>query len=138
MQFNDYTHLEISTCKNIIDEINNTYDDSECKKIVIENAFEYIQVDKIDLFLRTVIKKMRKGSSITLIGIDSYAVCKDYISKKISIEDFNLLIHGKPGTVRTASISLHGLVSYLRNEFGLRVIHQCLSGYNYNIEAIRE
>ena len=80
---------------------------------------------------------MRHGSTIIITGTDAYEVAKDYVNYKISIDDFNVLLHGNP-SIKTATLTLHGLVHFLETVFGLKIIRKSLEDYNYVIEAQRQ
>jgi len=60
---------------------------------------------------------------------------------RMSIEDFNILLHGNQRdtvNIKTATLTLHGMVNFLQEDFGLTIVRKTLEDYNYVIEAKRQ
>ena len=119
-------------------------EDAEVTELVANDILEYIPLTQLNEFLAAMITKLRHGGTMIITGVDSYSVAKDYVAHKLSIEDFNILIHGYNDSAREghtdskcATLALQGLVSYLKTEFGLKIVRQGLEDYKYMIEVQR-
>ena len=139
-ELNGFTNLCLSQTDDKDGELDAAVDDSEATEIVLSEALDYIPLSDLADFLDHVIKKLRHGGSITIIGTDAFTVAKNFAQYKLPIEEFNILMHGgasKPHHIKTATLTMHGVVNFLRTEFGLKVLRQSLEDYTYVIEAQR-
>jgi len=137
---NGYTNICLSKIDNIDDELDTVVEDAEATEIIANNVLEFIPLPKLVDFLQHLIRKLRHGGTLLITGVDAYAVAKDYVAYKLSIEDFNILIHGHQGdehNTKLATLSLHGMVYFLKDEFALTILRQALDDYNYIIEVQR-
>jgi hypothetical protein len=115
-------------------------DDAEATEIVLNNYLEYVPLPQLTEFLAHVVAKLRHGGTLVITGTDAYAVAKDYVHYELSIEDFNILLHGNQDdeqNVKVATLTVHGLVNFLTRDFGLDVVRQSLEDYVYIIEVTR-
>lgn len=135
-----YTNICLGLVDNRNDEVNAHVDDAEANEIILNNVLEYILLTEITDFLGFIIGKLRHDGTLVITGVDAYTVAKDYVAYKLSIEDFNILLHGAQQDehfIKTATLTLHGLVNFLQEEFGLEVVRKTLEDYTYVIEAKR-
>ncbi len=133
---NGYTNICIKEVDNINKALDDLVDDAEVTELVAHNILEFITLPDLTGFLEHMIQKIRHGGTLIITGVDAFMVAKDYVSYKISIEDFNVLIHGI-SDIKSATLNMHGMVNFLHNEFGLSIVRQNLEEYNYVIEAQR-
>jgi hypothetical protein len=121
-------------------ELDAHVEDAEANEIILNNTLEFIPLPELTGFLTHVVKKLRHGGSLIVTGVDALSVAKDYSQYKMSIEDFNILLHGNQqdaNNIKTATLTLHGMCNFLANDFGLKIIRKGLEDYNYVIEAQR-
>lgn len=145
-ELNGYTNIclgddvdggEITNRNNELDAV---VDSAEAMEIVADNVLEFIPIAELMPFLEHVIGKLRHKGTLIITGVDAYTVAKDYVSYKLSIEEFNFLLHGNQCNerdVKMTTLTLHGMVSFLSKQCGLKIIGQQLEEYNYVIEVQR-
>jgi len=136
----DAVNICLDAVPNDIDALNEFVDDAEATQIILEEALDYIPLKELADFLETTVRKLRHGGKLIVVGTDALAVAKDFSQYKIPIEDFNILLHGgekEPRQVKTATLTMHGIVNFLRNEYGLRILRQTIDDYTYVVEAQR-
>jgi hypothetical protein len=114
--------------------------DAQAMEIVVNNVLDYISLSDVMNTLDHWIKKLRHGGHLILSGIDAYLIAKAFTEYKISIEEFNILLHGPqnhPLTTKRVNLTVHGLANYL-TEKGLYIIRKRIDVYDYVIEAARQ
>lgn len=135
-----YNNICLGQAANRDDELDARVDDAEATEIILNNVLEFVPLTELTDFLTHVVKKLRHGGKLILAGVDAYAVAKDYVAYRLTIEDFNVLLHGTQqdaGNIKTATLTLHGMANFLQKEFGLTIERKSLETYNYVIEAHR-
>ena len=139
-ELNGYTNICLGATENRDEELDAAVDDAEVVELVANNVLEFIPLTDLVNFLEHLIQKLRHGGTLVITGVDAYTVAKDYTSYRLSIENFNVLLHGNQrdaANIKCATLTLHGMVNFLREEFGLTIMRQHLEDYNYVIEAKR-
>ena len=139
-EMNGYTNICLGTTDNRDDELDAAVDNAEVTELVANNILEFIPLPQLTNFLTHMIQKLRHKGTFIITGIDAHTVAKDYTNYKLSIEDFNILLHGNQrddSNIKVATLTMHGMVCFLREDFGLTITRQYLDEYNYVIEAIR-
>ena len=137
---NGYTNVCLGEADNRDEELDAAVDDAEATEIVANNVLEFVPLLELIDYLQHIIQKLRHGGSLVVTGIDAYTVAKDYTACRLSIEDFNILLHGNQGdamNIKCATLTMHGMVNFMRDELGLTITRQHLEEYNYVIEATR-
>jgi hypothetical protein len=123
-----------------VEALNELVDNAEAIQIILEEALDYVPLTKLADFLETTVRKLRHGGTLIVVGTDALAVAKDFSQYKIPIEEFNVMLHGGeqgPHQVKTATLTMHGVVNFLRNEYGLKILRQTIDDYTYVVEAQR-
>ena len=139
-ELNGYTNICLGQAADRDEALDAVADDAEVMELIANNILEFIPLTKLIYYLEHLVKKVRHGGKIVITGIDAYAVAKDYTSYRLSIEDFNLLLHGnqrETSEIKCATLTMYGVAVFLREEFGLTITRQNLDDYNYVIEATR-
>ncbi len=137
---NGYTNICLGQVENRDKELDRVADDAEVVELVADNVLEFVPLPELTEFLNHMIQKLRHGGTLIITGTDAYVVAKDYVSYKMRIEDFNILLHGNqrdPRDIKCATLTMSGMTYFLREEFGLSIVRQALEDYNYVIEAKR-
>lgn len=138
---NGYTNICLSAVDNRDDELDAVVDNAEVTELVADNVLEFIPLPELVGYLGHMVQKLRHGGRLVITGVDAYTVAKDYSSYRLSIEEFNILLHGNQRdehNIKCATLTMHGMVNFLRKEFGLTIVRQHLEDYNYVIEATRQ
>jgi len=99
--------------------------------IVAIDALDSIKQENIGDFIHGMATKMRINSVIHLGGLDAYAISKDLVGGKISIEDYNNSISGKLGIYSARYIC------DLVQAQNLTINSVTFRGNNYEISATR-
>ena len=139
-ELNGYTNICQGQTQARDGELDAAVDDTEATEIVVSEALDYIPLAELTGFLDHTIRKLRHKGTLTIVGTDAYTVAKNFTQYKLPIEEFNILLHGgerDPNNVKTATLTMHGVVNFLRTEFGLTVTRQSLEDFTYVIEAQR-
>jgi len=122
-------------------ELDAAADDAEVTELVANNILEFVQLHQLLDLLKLIVRKLRHKGKLIVTGVDAYSVAKDYVNYKLSIEDLNILLHGRQRDnaqdVKMATLTMHGLVNFLRNDMGLKITRQAIEEYEYVIEAER-
>jgi hypothetical protein len=134
---NGYENISLGQTDDPLAELEASAHDAQSTEVIANNVLEYLPLTDISKFLDCVVSKLRHGGTLILTGVDAYTVAQDYVAFKLTIEDFNLLLHGHGDFVKKGTLALHGLVNYIKQEFGLKVISKTLEEYNYVIEVQR-
>lgn len=136
---NGYFNVCMSETDDPRAEIDATVDDAEATEIIANNVLEYVPQAQIVTMLNQIIGKLRHGGELVITGVDAYTVAKDYVAYKLTIEAFNILLHGdqQGAHVKQTTLTLHGLVNFLREQFGLEIVEQGLDEYTFSIKARR-
>lgn len=134
---NGYENISLGTADDPLVALEVSAYDAQATEIIANNVLEYLPLTNISKFLDGVVRKLRHGGTLILTGVDAYTVAQDYVAFKLSIEDFNLLLHGHGDFIKQGTLALHGLVNYIKQEFRLKVISKTLEEYNYVIEVQR-
>jgi len=135
-----HTNICLGDADNRDEELDAVADDAEVMELIGNNVLEFIPLPELMGFLEHMVQKIRRGGKLIITGVDAYTVAKDYAAYKISIEDFNVLLHGNQRDVqntKVATLTMHGMVAFLRHGAGLTITRQHLEDHNYVIEATR-
>ena len=137
---NGYTNLCMGETENRDTALDDIADDAEVMELIADDVLEFVPLPSLLGFLEHIIQKLRHGGTLVITGVDAYLIAKDYADYKLSIEDFNILLHGNQRddkNIKVATLTLHGMVAYLRDNLGLSITRQCFDEYSYLIEATR-
>ena len=113
--------------------------DAECTEFIAEDVLDYLEKSEAESVLEHWISKIRKGGKIVVGGIDAYEVSKMFYQQKITLEEFNTLIHGsfgQPWNVRLNNFTMEYIQSKLINA-GLKITKKRLNGYHIIVEGER-
>lgn len=108
-------------------------EDGEAEELIIDGVLEFVPiVDVMDTLTRWV-KKLRHGGIIIINGYDAYLICKAFTEFNITIEQFNIMIHGNGKSVNLTCMGL----SHFLSDAGLKIKQRRIDQFKYSIEAIR-
>lgn len=117
--------------------IDSYIDDGELEEIIIDNMLDCVPITQTLNILNKLIKKVKHGGTIIINGIDAYLVAKAFVEMKISIEEFNVLLHGTDREIqRTLGLTCSGVSNFL-SESGLKIIHRRIDSFQYSVKAAR-
>lgn len=131
--FNDYETIYVS--EKIHKELDDRFDDAEAENIVIDGALDYVGVTLAGGIFNHAIKKLKINGSIVIIGIDSYAVSRDYTSLILNTQQFNEILFG--GYKRSV-MSVQDMRMNIEKVDELQLISVDNDGYSYMLEATRK
>ncbi|MAF25660.1 hypothetical protein CL634_08840 [bacterium] len=122
-----------------IRKLDTIIEDAECTEFIAEDVLDYLEKLEAENVLEHWISKIRKGGKIIIGGIDAYEVSKMFYQQKITLEEFNTLIHGafsQPWDVRLNNFTMEYIQSKLINA-GLKITKKRLDGYHIIVEGKR-
>jgi hypothetical protein len=90
-----YTNIELGSADNWDEALDTGVDDAEATEIIINNVLEFVALPGLAGFLEHIVRKLRHEGTLIITGVDAYLVAKDFLSYKLSIEEFNMFLHGK-------------------------------------------
>lgn len=120
--------------------LDNILSDNECLEIWADKILDYIPLDKIQIFVTQLLKKLRHGGKIILGGTDIYEVSKQLMNGKINTQDCNIIMYGSQKStwdIKRSSLTLVDL-SDLLVQLGLRITKKRIAGIEMIVEAIRD
>ena len=113
--------------------------DSECTEIIAVDVLDFLEGIEAEQVLKHWIKKLRHNGKIVIGGVDAYEVSKLLYHGRISLEDFNYLIHGQfsaPWDVKMNHMTLE-YVETLMKDSGLQVTKKRIKDYSFIVEGER-
>jgi hypothetical protein len=116
----DYQNVSTKELPKIIDSI--------CDEILVDSTLEYVNNDYFPL----LVKKLRYGGNLTLVGTDLNSAIKAYEVGNLSIDEFNMLVAGG----RMGIQPLTQVLEKLKN-VGLTVLEIKYHDMKYYIKATR-
>ena len=122
-----------------IRKLDTIIEDAECTEFKAEDVLDYLEKSEAESVLEHWTSKVRKGGKIVIGGVDAYEVSKMFYQQKITLEEFNNLIHGsftQPWDVRLNNFTMEYIQSKLINA-GLRITKKRLDGYRIIVEGER-
>jgi len=112
-------------------------DDSEAKELFLDNYLEYVGIDNLASTIEKAVKKLRINGKIKIFGCDAYSIAKKYVAQRLSVEEYNVALHGTSDKPKISSLSLHELNGLLEKIDGLSIITKSLELDTYIFEAKR-
>ena len=112
-------------------------DDGELEELVSDGTVEYIPIHKVMEVLMGWVKKIKHGGTIIVSGVDAYLTAKAFVDGYISIEQFNVYVHGTPNEDnKTVNLTTIGIVN-LMVSLGLTIKHKRLDINKFVVEGTR-
>jgi hypothetical protein len=105
--------------------------DSECLEIRANGALDKFKFSEFENNLVSLVKKVRLGGRLTLSGLDCNVLSRQLISGQIDENSFGSMVEN------SNSISSLKTVSKILQTNGLKIQTQKVSGYTYEIVAVR-
>lgn len=99
--------------------------------IIAIDAVDSIKYDGIEKFIQDVALKMRLNGTLSIGGLDAYALSRDLLGGKINTVQYNQLISNKRSIYSSKDIV------QLLSSNKLRIQSVVYKGYFYEISAIR-
>lgn len=130
----------LSSTSDLIAELDALVCDAEAIEIIVDDVIEYIPMSDLIEVLGKIVKKLRHDGEIIITGVDANAVAQDFASLKLSIEDFNILIHGKQSdrdTCKLSTLTQTGVVNFLTQTFGMKILEQRFEDHTFIVKAKR-
>ena len=115
-------------------------DDAEAEAIVAYDVINFLPRVSMVSIIEHWIKKLRHGGSITIGGIDCYAIARDIVSHKINLQDLNVILYGSEAPswdVRRNIFTMPSLIDHLK-EWDLQIVKSKIDKYEIVVEAIRQ
>jgi hypothetical protein len=114
-------------------------DDAEAEVIIAHDVINFLPRERMIPTIKHWTKKLRHGGSITIGGVDCYAISRDIVANKISLQDLNIILYGSEipsWDVRRNVFTMQSLVDHLK-ELGLKIVKSRIDKYEIVVEAIR-
>ena len=114
-------------------------DNAEAEAIIAYDVINFLPKDSMISILEHWTKKLRHGGSIVIGGVDCYAIARDIVANKISLQDLNVILYGSEvpsWDIRRNIFTAQSLVDHLK-ELGLKIVKSRLDKYEIVVEAIR-
>jgi len=112
-------------------------ENGELEEIVVEHILDYIPIADVIKVVNHLVKKIRHGGIINIIGVDGYLVAKAFVEIRMGIEQFNILLHGdNPAMLKTVVLTCQGISNFLA-ENGLEIMQRRIDVYQYSVKAKR-
>jgi len=105
--------------------------DSECLEIRANGTLDKFKFSEFENNLVSLVKKVRLGGRLTLSGLDCNVLSRQLISGQIDENSFGSMVEN------SNSISSLKTVSKILQTNGLKIQTQKVSGYTYEIVAVR-
>ncbi len=111
--------------------------DSELDEAICD-CLDYIPLLQIPLSLQNFVKKLRKGGSLTISGIDCYLLSMEASKRNLNLQQLNAIVYGGPhaSNMRMSMISVTDACGFLE-QLGLKIMKKSLSGVSYTIEGVK-
>lgn len=134
--YGDENKVVVSDLGNLDDVV----DDSEAKEILAIDVLDYLNPPDSIPSLRHWIKKLRRGGTIMVSGVDVYSVCRAFHRYEIDFPTVQNLLYGehtKPHLRRSIAFTLLGMKDFFKSE-GLLIKSAGIDNrFKYYIEATR-
>ncbi len=106
--------------------------DSECTEIRANGIVNKFKASQLEQSLTSVLKKIRLGGKITISGLDCNILSRSLVSGDIDESSFSAIVEN------SNSISSLKTVSKIIQTQGLKIQTQRISGYSYELVAVRD
>jgi hypothetical protein len=106
-----------------------TIENESCEDIILTNTLEYMP-NRNDILVQCM-NKMRKNSTISLIGIDVMNLATNLINGNITIDEFNNVLFGKE---QKSIGNIFQTITLMKN-YNLDIIDKKIAGLTYYIKA---
>lgn len=105
--------------------------DSECLEIRANGVVDKFKASQFENSLVSLLKKVRLGGKVSLSGLDCNVLSRQVISGQLDERSFSAIVEN------SNSISSLKTVAQILQSQGLKIQTQNLSGYTYQIVAVR-
>lgn len=106
--------------------------DSECVEIRANGVVDKFKASQFETSLVSLLKKVRLGGRVSLSGLDCNVLSRQVISGQLDERSFSAIVEN------SNSISSLRTVAQILQSQGLKIQTQNLSGYTYQIVAVRD
>ena len=106
--------------------------DSECVEIRANGVIDKFKASQFETSLVSLLKKVRLGGKVSLSGLDCNVLSRQVISGQLDERSFSAIVEN------SNSISSLRTVAQILQGQGLKIQTQNLSGYTYQIVAVRD
>ena len=114
-------------------------DNAEAEAIIAYDVINFLPKESMIPTIEHWVKKLRHGGSIAVGGIDCYAIARDVVAQKISLQDLNVILYGSEvpsWDIRRNIFTAQSLVDHLKG-LGLKIVKNRIDKYEIVVEAIR-
>ena len=114
-------------------------DDAEAEDIIACDVVNFLPKSIMISTINHWVGKLRHGGSISIGGVDSYAIARDIISKRIDLQSMNTILYGSETPswdIRRNVFTMGSLVGHLK-DLGLKIQRSRIDQYEIIVEAIR-
>jgi len=113
-------------------------DDGELEELIVEGILDCVPITQAMNIIKSLVRKIRHGGVIIITGIDAYLVAKAFVEIRITIEKFNVLMHGTDQDLqKTLNLTCSGVAHFL-SEAGLKVVNRRIDNFQYSVKALRQ
>lgn len=105
--------------------------DSECLEVRANGVVDKFKFSEFESNLSSLVKKVRLGGKLTLSGLDCNILSRQLVSGQIDERSFGSIVEN------SNSISSLKTVAQILQAHGLKIQTQKVSGYTYEIVAVR-
>jgi hypothetical protein len=117
--------------------LNHTYDAGEVEEIVAFDILDYCYGPAANEVVDHWISKLQHGGKLVIGTLDAREVSRAYLNGRITLEDFNNLIHAKKGNAgRMCTLTMPHLVEALEGK-GMKILQKRISEYRCIITCER-
>jgi len=114
-------------------------DDAEAEDIIACDVVNFLPKSVMIPTINHWVSKLRHGGSISIGGVDCYAIARDIVSKKIDLQSMNDILYGNEipsWNSRKNAFTMESLVDHLE-DLGLKIQRSRVDKYEIIVEAIR-
>lgn len=106
--------------------------DSECTEIRANGVVNKFKASQLEQSLVSLLKKIRLGGRITISGLDCNILSRSLMSGDIDEFSFSAIVEN------SNSIPSLKTISHIIHNQGLKIKTQRISGYSYELVAVRD
>jgi hypothetical protein len=114
-------------------------DSGEVDELVVQHILDYFPMSATDSMLSGWLAKLSKNGIITLLGQDLTLLAKEFVARRISIEDYCAALYGfqqQPWQFKKSGLTLTQITEVLKSR-GYKILEAKIENVQYTIRAQR-
>jgi len=122
-----------------IRDLDPVVNDAECTELIAVDVLDYLKKQDAISVVQSWIKKLRHNGKIVIGITDAYEVCKLFYQQRISLDDFNYLLHGALSDAWDIKLNhmTMEIIEELMKSNGLKITKRRLDDYTSIVEGVR-